>query len=240
MNVEFDITSFKSDLANIPDNEQLSVDPFGTSFEVYIDAPTLELDEAAVATAGLSSKIRKDPNVKGRVVYTVDASRETERGYFNIAALAADAAVLDLFRKPIAGGSVNQSGERKSIPFKTKEIVSAGDIKISSDESKVVYYSKTFTIQNTSIEGKLTYGSSSTPVPSGTFVPFSTNDGTRIGVVTVGDDGTFELRLRAEYKFTWENTPVKFEAKIAGVEYKAEFTSLAALTSSLGSSIQMN
>ena len=198
------------------------------------------MDEAAVAAAGLSSKIRKDPNVKGRVIYTVDASRETERGYFNIAALADDAAVMDLFRKPIAGGSVNQSGERKSIPFKTKEIVSAGDIKISSDESKVVYYSKTFTIQNTSIEGKLTYGSSSAPVPSGTFVPFSANDGTRIGVVTVGDDGTFELRLRTEYKFTWENTPVKFEAKIAGVEYKAEFTSLATLTSSLGSSIQMN
>ena len=240
MDVEFDITSFKSDLVNTPDNEQLSVDPFGTSFEVYIDAPTLELDEAAVAAAGLAFKIKKDPNVKGRVIYTVDSSREVERGYFNIPALSNDGAVLDLFRKPIEGGSVNQTGERKSIPFKTKEIVSAGDIKISSDESKVVYFSKTFTVQNTSIEGTLTYGSSSIPVPSGTFVPFSTDDGTRIGVVSVGDNGAFELRLRAEYQFTWESTPVKFEAKVGATEYKAEFTSLKALVSSLGSPIQMN
>ena len=227
VNVEFDITSFKSDLANVPDSEQLSVDPFGTSFDVYIDAPTLELDEAAVAAAGLTSKIKKDPDVKGRVIYTVDASRETERGYFSIDALASD-------------NAASQTGERKSIPFKTKEIVSAGDIKISSDESKVVYFSKTFTVQNTSIEGTLTYGSSSIPVPSGTFVPFSTDDGTRIGVVSVGDNGAFELRLRAEYQFTWESTPVKFEAKVGTTEYKAEFTSLKALVSSLGSQIQMN
>ena len=234
VNVEFDITSFKSDLANVADNEQLSVDPFGTSFEVYIDAPALELDEAAVAAAGLSGKVKKDPNVKGRVIYTVDASREVERSFFEIDALAADGAVLDLFRKPITGG-VDQSGERKSIPFKTKDIVSAGDIKISSDESKVVYYSKTFTVQNTPIEGVLTYGSSSAPVPAGTFVPFSMNDGTRIGVVTVGDNGEFELKLRAEYKFDWNNTPVKFEAKIGGVEYKAEFSSLEALASTVSS-----
>ena len=227
VNVEFDITSFNSDLANVPDSEQLSVDPFGTSFDVYIDAPTLELDEAAVAAAGLTSKIKKDPDVKGRVIYTVDASRETERGYFSIDALASDDAA-------------SQTGERKSIPFKTKEIVSAGDIKISSDESKVVYFSKTFTVQNSSIEGILTYGPSSIHLPSGTFVPFSTDDGTRIGVVSVGDNGAFELRLRAEYQFTWESTPVKFEVKVGATEYKAEFTSLKALVSSLGSPIQMN
>ena len=230
--VEFDITSFKSDIAGVADTEQLSVDPFGTAFDVYIDAPTLELDESAVAAAGLGDKIRKDPNIAGRVIYTVDASRETERQHFALDALSPDAAVLDLFRKPLAGGTADQSGERKRIPFKTKEIVSAGDITISSDETKVVYYSKTFNIQNKPMAGTLTYGTSATPVPAGTFVPFSTDDGTRIGVVTVGDNGAYELRLRAEYKFDWENTPVKFECKIQEAEYSLRLDSLKDLAAS--------
>ena len=246
VNVEFDITSFMSDITGVSADQQLSVDPFGTSFDVYIDAPTLELDETAVAAAGLSSKIRKDPSVPGRVIYTVDASRKSERAHFTGSALATDNAKLDLFRKPVtdddgaAVSSVVQTGERKVIPFKTKQIVSAGSITLSSDESKVVYYTKTFDINNTPITGNLVYGPSDAHVPAGTFVPFSTEDGTRIGVVAVKENGTFELRLRAEYDFTWNDSPVKFETKIAGVEYKAEFTSLAALAAALGSPISMD
>ena len=246
VNVEFDITSFMSDITGVSADQQLSVDPFGTSFDVYIDAPTLELDETAVAAAGLSSKIRKDPSVPGRVIYTVDASRKSERAHFTGSALATDNAKLDLFRKPVkdddgaAVSSVVQTGERKVIPFKTKQIVSAGSITLSSDESKVVYYTKTFDINNTPITGNLVYGPSDAQVPEGTFVPFSTADGTRIGVVAVKENGTFELRLRAEYDFTWNDSPVKFETKIAGVEYKAEFTSLAALAAALGSPISMD
>ena len=246
VNVEFDITSFMSDITGVSADQQLSVDPFGTSFDVYIDAPTLELDETAVAAAGLSSKIRKDPSVPGRVIYTVDASRKSERAHFTGSALATDNAKLDLFRKPVkdddgaAVSSVVQTGERKVIPFKTKQIVSAGSITLSSDESKVVYYTKTFDINNTPITGNLVYGPSDAQVPAGTFVPFSTADGTRIGIVAVKENGTFELRLRAEYDFTWNDSPVKFETKIAGVEYKAEFTSLAALAAALGSPISMD
>ena len=246
VNVEFDITSFMSDITGVSADQQLSVDPFGTSFDVYIDAPTLELDETAVAAAGLSSKIRKDPSVPGRVIYTVDASRKSERAHFTGSALATDNAKLDLFRKPVkdddgaAVSSVVQTGERKVIPFKTKQIVSAGSITLSSDESKVVYYTKTFDINNTPMTGNLVYGPSDAQVPAGTFVPFSTADGTRIGIVAVKENGTFELRLRAEYDFTWNDSPVKFETKIAGVEYKAEFTSLAALAAALGSPISMD
>ena len=134
--------------------------------------------------------------------------------------------------------TVDQNNERKVIPFKTKSIVSAGEVKISSNESKVVYYSKSFNIQNTPMTGTLTMGDA--PVPAGTFVPFSSEDGTRIGVVTVQENGEFELRLRAEYSFTWENTPVKFEAKIDGTEYKAEFSSLKVLASSLANPIMLN
>lgn len=236
VNVEFDITSFKSSIQGLNDDEQLSVDPFGTAFEVYIDAPTLELDTTDPTVSSLMSagKIRVEGT---RVVYVVDKDRDTERTYFTGTALSEDTATKDVVTKetiPVP----DQTGERKVIPFKTKDIVSAGGIKISSDETKVVYYTKTFKIQNEAIEGFLTYGTGSTPVPSGTFVPFSTNDGTRIGVVTVGDSGSFELRLRAEYEFDWNTTPVKFECKIGENEYKKEFSSLAALFSNTAVNMQ--
>ena len=236
VNVEFDITSFKSDMKNATDAEQLSVDPFGTAFDVYIDAPMFELDETAVAEAGLSAKIRKDENVPGRVIYTVDASRETERTYFpSTTALAVDGATLDLFRNPV---TVNQAGERKVIPFKTRKIVSAGDIVISSDETKVVYYQKTFRVQNSSITGKIVFnkGGVQIPVPVGAFVPFEAEPSyNRIGTVTVEDaEGSFELRLRSEYEYSWDTTKVKFQyTDTDGTVYEKEFNSLSSLFSTL-------
>lgn len=236
VNVEFDITSFKSSMTNVTDAEQLSVDPFGTAFDVYIDAPMFELDEAAVAAAGLSSKIRKDDTVPGRVIYTVDASRETERTYFpSTTALAVDGAVLDLFRNPV---TVNQTGERKVIPFKTKKIVSAGDIVISSDETKVIYYQKKFRVQNSSITGKIVFskGGNQIPVPAGAFVPFEAEPSyNRIGTVTVSDAaGSFELRLRSEYEYSWDTTKVKFQyTDTDGTIYEKEFNSLSSLYSTL-------
>lgn len=222
INVEFDVTSFKSNITDVASDDQLSVDPFGTEFEIYIDAPALELDEAAVAAAGLSGKIRKDPAIPGRVIYTVDADREAERtnGKSSLAALATDNATKHpVTRETI---TVDQTGERKSIPFLTKDIVSASNITISSDESKVVYYTKTFKIQNKPMTGTLTYGSSAAPIPADTFVPFSrVDDDTRIGVITIGENGTFSLRLRAEYEFEWD-TPVQFECSIDGVNYKCD------------------
>ena len=239
VNVEFDITSFKSVMTGVADADQLSVDPFGTSFDVYIDAPMLELDEAAVAAAGLSSKIRKDADVPGRVIYTVDASRETERTYFpSSTALTEDGAVLDLFRNPT---TVDQTGERKVIPFKTRKIVSAGDITISSDEDVVVYYQKKFRVQNSSITGKIKFSKDGTqiPVPEGAFVPFEADPSfNRIGTVTVEDaEGTFELRLRSEYEYSWDTTKVKFQyTDTDGTIYEKEFNSLSSLYSTLTAS----
>ena len=239
VDVEFDITSFMSDLQGIADEEQMSVDPFGTEFEVYVDAPTLELDEAAVEAAGLSGKIYKDSSIPGRVIYKVAKDREDERNSlksgFYADALVEDNAALDCVTKePV---TTDQTKERKVIPFKTKDIVSAGTITLSSDETKVVYFKKTFNIHNTPMRGNLYYGSSSTPVPAGTFVPFSAEDGTRIGVVAVGQNGAFELRLRAEYQFSWTSTKVKFETKIGSDEYKKEFASLEALYAALSSDV---
>lgn len=206
---------------------------------IYIDAPTLELDEEAVAAAGLSSKIVKDPSIPGRVIYKVDADRSAERisGKSSMSALAVDSATKDpVLQETI---TVDQSGERKSIPFKTRNIVSAGDITISSEEDVVVYYQKKFTIRNSSITGKIKFrkdGTDVTPVPVGSFVPFETLPSyNRIGTVAIEQaDGTFELRLRSEYEYAWATGNVKFQyTDDNGNIYEKTFTSLASLYSTL-------
>lgn len=234
VNVEFDITSFKSSIQTETDASQLSVDPFGTAFEVYIDAPMLELDESDATIQGMleSGKIRKEGS---RVVYEVDADRDAERNYFpDTEALSHDGATLDLFRQSV---DVDQTGERKVIPFKTKNIVSAGDITISSDEDVVVYYQKRFRVSNRSITGKILYrkGESTVPVPAGSFVPFEIEPSyNRIGTVSVGTEGAFELRLRAEYEYSWDRGTVKFQfTDTDGQVYEKEYDSLSSLYDSL-------
>ena len=241
VDIEFDITSFKSDMKNASDDEQMSVDPFGTEFEVYIDAPMLELDVNDPEMKKLidAGKLWTDTKVPGRVVYKVDADREAERAYFSsTTALAADGAKIDLFREPV---TVNQAGERKVISFKTKKIVSAGEITISSDETKIVYYKKTFRVQNSSITGKIVFNKDGvqTPVPVGAFVPFEAEPSyNRIGTVSVGQaDGSFELRLRAEYQYEWDRTKVKFQyTDTDGTIYEKEYQSLSNLYSTLTAS----
>ena len=236
VNISFDVTSFKSDIAGLSSQEQLSVDPFGTSFEIYIDAPMLELDKSAIPDQWLEkdasgkAKIEEDSTVPGRIIYRVDADREVERQYFNGSQpLIRDEAVLDLFRQPTV---VNQAGERKTIPFRTKQIVSAGDIVISSDNDVVVYNQKRFKVQNASITGKIFYMKNGvkTAVPAGSFVPFeSLPSYNRIGTIALGDQGAFELRLRSEYKYSWDTGMVKFQYTEGASVFEKEYYSLSAL-----------
>ncbi len=183
VDIALDVTSFKG-------SDDKSVDPFGEAFEIYIDAPMLEIDEARLADCKLnSSKLKADPNVEGRFIYTVDANRETERQYGYGTVINSD------------GTGANQTGERKTLPFKTSSIVSAGDIVISSNKEKVVFFDKTFKVSNTPISGTLKYGTNGN-VPRSAFVSFErTRNGSRIGAVTVTADGQYELRLRKEYTF---------------------------------------
>lgn len=211
VNVEFDVTSFRAP------SDASSVDPFGEQFEIYIDAPMLELDAARLAACNLTAaKIKADPSTPGRFIYTVDADRAAEKAFGTGAALAADATGAD------------QSGERKTIPFKTKDIVSAGKITISSNEEKVVFYSKTFDVANSSITGTIKYNDGTLKdVPAQSFVPFElVSDNTRIGAITLSSDGNYQLRLRAEYEFEWETDKVQFEVEIDGKVYYAEYASL--------------
>lgn len=236
VNIAFDVTSFLSSFRGndnqvLPESEQQSVDPFGTAFDIYIDAPMLDIDETSELYT--NGKVTRDLNVPGRFVYHVAADRTNERGYGTTAALASDSKA--------DGG---QAGERKVIPFKTKSIVTAGNITLSADDSRVVYYPKTFKIQNQSITGKLQYRGKATgnliDVPYDSFVPFEVKPTyNRIGTVRVEQGGNFELRLRKEYRYDWTTDAVKFQYTDGSVVYEKEFTSLNALYETLknGSSV---
>jgi hypothetical protein len=127
----------------------------------------------------------------------------------------------------------NESGERKVITFKTKDIVTEGDIVIYTNPEEISYKTKTFNVTNAPISGTITYsdGTTVTTVPQGQFVSFSRElDGSRIGSVTVTAEGKYQLRLRKEYEFTWnQNDPVKFYAKIGGSYYTATLNNLEEL-----------
>lgn len=203
--VAFDVTSFIEE-ENDGEGVDNEVDPFGTAFDIYIQTPGLELAEEQ------NAKITKVDDT-GLYKYTVDANRTTEAGMWSTT--------------PIQS---NKSGERKVITFKTKEIVTEGDIVIYTDPEKISYKTKTFNVTNAPISGNITC-SDGTTVPQGQFVSFSRElDGSRIGSVTVTADGQYQLRLRKEYEFTWnQNDPVKFYAKIGGSYYSATLNNLATL-----------
>lgn len=200
--VAFDVTSFTA-------ADGASVDPFGTAFDIFIQTPGLELAE------GQNAKITKVDDT-GLYKYTVDANRTTEAGMWSTT--------------PIQS---NESGERKVITFKTKDIVTEGNIVIYTDPDQISYKTKTFNVTNAPISGTITYsdGTTVTTVPQGQFVSFSRElDGSRIGSVTVTADGQYQLRLRKEYEFTWnQNDPVKFYAKIGNSYYTATLNNLEAL-----------
>lgn len=207
VNLSFDVTSFQSS------SDNNSVNPFGTEFEIYIDAPMLEIDESRLIEMNLNStKLKEDPNKEGRFIYTVHANREAERTYGTDKAKLVD---------NTAG--VSQAGERKTLPFKTKKVTSAGEIKISSDKEKVIYYDKTFKIRNNQLTGNIHYDDGSgvyKPVPKDAFVAFVRKlTRARIGSVSITEDGRYSLNLRSEYTFNWTDE-VEFDCKIDGVPYE--------------------
>ncbi len=226
VNVAFDVTSFKSTIEGAADDDNVSVDPFGTKFKIYIDAPMLEIDETRNTFA--ATKFYKDTD--GRFVYVVDADRDTERTFGSEAASVTDNATIDYIGKTV---TVNQTGERKRLPFKTSEIVSAGTITISSQEDIVVFNKQTFTVMDQVITGTVKYGpdaSNLTDVPAGEFLPFEMLPTfNRIGAVTVTSDGNYELRLRSEYIYYWDTSKIHIQYVHDNVVYEAEFTSLKEL-----------
>lgn len=201
VDISFDVKSFQAG-----GNE---VDPFGEEFEIYIDAPMLEIDGSRLSQYGLSSdKLKEDPTTPGRFVYTVEATREAESAY--------------------------GTGERKTLPFRTASSVSSGDIVISSDQEKVVFYTETFSVANAPISGTIRYRAADglQYVPANGFVSFErTRNNSRIGSLTIVDrNGHYELRLRKEYEFNWYSDEVELRYEDDGGNvYTATYPNLNTL-----------
>lgn len=196
VHISFDVTSFMDSENN------KEVDPFGQQFYIYIDAPMLELGN--LSGTGFDNKIRKASD--GRFVYTVDANRDNEK-------------ISDTHA--LSSGIVQ---ERKVIPFVKRGITSGGEIVISSDENKVVFYQKKFKIKNQLMTGTIKYretaSSTLNNVPKDAFVAFiRTATNSRIGVMTITADGQYSLNLRSEYVFNWTDN-IELVYKVGDVVYE--------------------
>lgn len=217
VDINLDITSFTG-------SDGRSADPFGTSFEIYIDAPMLKIDESRL-TPEMAAKFKAHPTIPGRFVYTVDASREKERETGN----GANVMVVD-------NVAASQAGERKTFPFVTNSITTAGEIVISSDTEVCEFFEKRFKVYNVLIEGSIKYenGGVQHDVAHNEFVSFAVErTGVRIGSMNITADGHFTLNLRAEYSFTWDDDEVKLSYINGGEVYEATFDSLKALYASV-------
>lgn len=224
VDILFDITSFEG-------SDGCSVHPFGENFgdpfEVYIDAPMLEIDYDRLDANWLAKnnpdltvdKLRKHPTIPGRYIYTVDRHRDHEREYGGVGLTVANVdnaqKHFDQFGHKVAiDAPINQTGERKLLPFKKTSITAGGDINITTDKNAIIYWDKTFNVETSHIMGEIYYKDKDGvehPIPHNAFVAFARlRTGARIGVVTVYDDGKFELNLRDEYQFAWEDDSIDF------------------------------
>ncbi len=235
VDILFDVTSFKG-------SDGRSVHPFGehfgTEFEIYIDAPMLDIDYSRIDPSWLTAnnpnittdKLRKHPTVAGRFIYTVERERSAERQYGFAPAHNKDASTsgYDEFGRLITNITVNQEGERKCLPFKKTSITVGGDIMISSQTDEVVYWEKRFSIDTRHIMGDIYYEKSGTryAVPKDAFVAFvRLRTGARIGVITITENGKFDLNLREEYQFAWEDDSIDiYYTDSDGVVYSFKYT----------------
>lgn len=201
VDISFDVKSFPAG-----GNE---VDPFGEEFEIYIDAPMLEIDGSRLAQYRLDpDKLKEDPTTPGRFIYTVEATAAAEDEY--------------------------GTDHRKTLPFRTASSVSSGNITISSNQEKVVFDTETFSVVNAPISGTIQYRAAEglQYVPANGFVSFErTRNNSRIGSLTIVDrNGHYELRLRKEYEFNWYSDEVELRYEDDGGKvYTATYPNLNTL-----------
>jgi hypothetical protein len=168
-------------------------------------------------------KLRPHPTIPGRYIYTVDRHRDHEREfgykinseeYLPVANVDDARVVFNKFGQKVETNEpVNQEGERKLLPFIKRSITTGGDIHITTNKEQIVYWDKTFNVETSHIIGKIYYEKDGqrVAIPKDAFVAFvRLRTGARIGVVTIRDNGEFELNLRDEYQFAWEDDSVDF------------------------------
>ena len=170
----------------------------------------------------MAAKLKPHATIPGRFVYTVDASREAERAVGN----GKSVKMVD------ATAAVSQANERKTLPFVTSDITSAGEIVISSQMEVVEFFEKRFKISNSRIEGTIKYEDNGTlrNIAKDEFVSFAVKkSGVRIGSMTITNDGLFSLNLRAEYEFSWTEDELLLSYIVGNNVYETTIDSLDAL-----------
>ena len=176
-------------------------------------------------------KLRPHPTIPGRYIYTVDRHREHGHQYGSLPAANKDVSQVQFNQfgqKVDVVGSIDQSGERKCLPFKKTSITAGGDIHITTDKDRIVFWDKTFNVDTEHIKGKIYYEKNGVryAIPKDAFVAFvRLRTGARIGVVTISKDGEFELNLRDEYQFAWTDDSIDFyytdsDGKVYSYTYK--------------------
>ena len=236
------------------------MDPYGTGFEIFIDAPMLKLEYGMNVTNDSFKEKFEDLTVSmydkddkgngstkekpkledlgnGRFVYRVAPYSLYEKQYWpgNYPLILNGANNKDFYQ-----------GERKTIRFRKKSVVSDGQIVISANPEHVTYHSKTFNVNNTPIKGIIGYKDENgidQVVPAGQFVSFSrVLDDSRVGslVVVPNTDGgpvqtKFELRLRGEYDFRWADDPIKIQTQVDGKLYSTVISGIDQLYTNDGS-----
>lgn len=227
VNVSFDIKSFTA-------TNNSEVDPFGTAFKVFIDAPMLQIDTESELYRAFDGKTETITTYEYDASGDFDTTEESfDKFYYD--------EEIEKFVYVVSASKAEEdtygTNGRKTLPFKTKptQIVTAGEITISADPEMITYNTNKFKVYNNSITGEMKYGadvaSATNDVPTSAFVPMErVSDNTRIGSVSVNSNGQYELRLRGEYNFNWYSDKIQFEYLASdGNTYRAEVASLDAL-----------
>lgn len=220
--LSFDITSFTA-------ADGSSVDPFGTAFEVYIDAPMLTLgsnpsienemvDMFSKDASGnhiVESKKKLEDLGDGRFVYRVDANREKEASFWSENSLISDSKVA------------SQTGERKIINFVTKGLLSEGTVTISANAEQISYFAKSFRIANIPVQGNITFGENKTPLPVGYSISFyNIATGDRIYSTVSKETGKYDFHLNSNRPINPENDGIRAFVQIGGKFYTADIQNL--------------
>lgn len=179
------------------------------SFDVKAFTSSVETDEVSVDPGeGFYCYIKTDN--------LVPAASETRLEAFE-----------DGYKYLVSESDKKDDNGRITLHFETSKIVSAETIGIYTDRDIIDFNDAEVKLTNTPLTGSITYGSQD--VPQNAFVTMERKDGTRIGVVTITENGQYSITLRGEYSFGWDETIyIKYAADKS---YEAS-TTLATLSTS--------
>lgn len=210
----FDITSFEG-------ADGKSVDPFGTAFEVYIDAPMFEIDTDDPNMVNMADQYyygnpKLEQTEDGRIIYRVYSDRE-EESLSSKQFGGVDAAVVDQKAE-------SQEGERKYIALRPKSKTAVGgSITISADPEIVTFNSQTFDVTCKALSFDLKFGTDKADAPVGHSVSFYNKaTGDRIYSTTVSQAGKCDFRFNLSRPFDLDNDEVTMIMQHGGKYYSAD------------------